>query len=262
MLKRRIAIAIILVLAISILALLRDCRRQQKRVKSLEEEKRSVAIEQYAPRIIALSDEVRTKLLSANEEIARCYTNEQLEAMREAMMKMPMENDFVSWQTAPEIDAPIQNSFGRRFIWSVEQRPFATSEAFERFARMNIDLALFYGNVNIRRKNFEQASLIEYKTLVQFKAYEGSFQKSGRPELAETARHFIELWIEQIESANGLTRQAARYAVKQNTVLAEAISPGRGSSHEKAIRCARASAIGLIKSGYTPKWLDVEFPCK
>ena len=72
----------------------------------------------------------------------------------------------------------------------------------------------------------------------------------------------MEKAIEQIESANGLTRQAARYAVKQNTVLAEAISPARGSSHEKAIRCARASAIGLIKSGYTPKWLDEEFPCK
>ena len=67
-------------------------------------------------------------------------------------------------------------------------------------------------------------------------------------------------WYEQIESPQGFTRQYALHVV-DSFLLARKLAPEQyWMSNKWILEEGRAQVMPLIRLGYTPKWLDGEFP--
>jgi len=155
----------------------------------------------------------------------------------------------------------MRKTFHQSFLFAEGLRGFESASDFDNFAHVNFSLAMYYGEQDIRRGQFESLTAIEYLAYEKFKGYEEQFRTEGRTDLMRIASDFLRRIIEHIESQGGFTRQAARHMVLLNTEYAEVMRSGGGLSKGSAIRLGRAYVNGLVNVGYKPKWLDVEYPC-
>ena len=119
---------------------------------------------------------------------------------------------------------------------------------------------MFFGRSCFRGKEFEIPICIEYLTFLRFRKYKEKFHAEGKKDLEQVAQRFMDLWIAHIESPEGFTRIGLRGLIRQRTELDEAVRPGSGVSHEDVIEFGRGVTMGLVRCGYTPKWLDKDFP--
>jgi len=154
----------------------------------------------------------------------------------------------------------MRKTFHESFLFAKGLRAFETAIDFDNFAHVNFSLAMYYGELDIRRGQFEPLTAIEYLAYEKFKGYEELFRTEGRTDLVRIASDYLRRMTEHIESQSGFTLQAARHIVLLNTEYAEVMRPGSGLSKTSAIRLGRAYVNGLVNVGYTPKWLDEEYP--
>ena len=150
--------------------------------------------------------------------------------------------------------------FNRSFLRTDSLKDFSSVDEFARFAWANTEVSMFFGRMYIRGKEFEIAIGAEYLTFLRFRKYMEKFHAEGKTDLEQMARHFMDLWIAHIESPDGFTRLGVRGMIRQQTELVDAARPGCGMSRKGAISLGRGMTRGLISCGYTPKWLDVDFP--
>ena len=68
---------------------------------------------------------------------------------------------------------------------------------------------------------------------------------------------FLAKWISLIESEKGLTRMKIRRYMPAMHVRARMVGD---VSPAQVVKAVRWHALSLINCGYTPKWLDEEFP--
>ena len=190
-------------------------------------------------------------------DIAQAYTNQDIMAMRIAMLKLPAVNDHLTWQISPQIEKPLAMTFDDTFLRTKKLLDFDTSAQFEGFVKSNIEVALFLGGVYARRKCFDIASFIKSLTFQRLKHYEEKFAKEGKDEFREVAAKALSLWTAWIESPQGFTRQKAIWEVRTSTEYAEILKPECAQPREKALFSARKNAEAMLKpTGLSPAWLS------
>ena len=73
---------------------------------------------------------------------------------------------------------------------------------------------------------------------------------------ASVARKYLKEWIGHIESENGFARSAATFTFRFDTEFLPATRPKCHITTDKALQHARSMAIGLLRCGYRPRWLE------
>ena len=189
---------------------------------------------------------------TAYRKAADAYQARDLIALRTAL---PLCNNC-----PVEIEKILLSPFNRNFLRTDTLQGFTRVEDFECFAWANIEVAMFFGRSCFREKSFEIPISIEYLTFLRFRKYKEKFHIEGKKDLEQMAQRFMDLWIAHVESPEGFTRIGLRALVRQRTELDEALRPGGGVSRKAVIEFGRGMTMGLVRCGYTPKWLDKDFP--
>lgn len=155
--------------------------------------------------------------------------------------------------------------FPLRTIWlsdlkrNEELKGCLLSHEYERRMRTYIALSKTLGNAILNLRLFSERILLEidYMLLKRLQDDRDKFMVDGDVESAKVAEHFIGEWIMQIESDNGFSRV---YMRSQNQGL-ELIVTRREVSAKELREDLRKCSLNLRRMcGYTPKWLDKEFP--
>ena len=188
---------------------------------------------------------------AAYRKAADAYQARDLIALRTALYSLP---------AFPDTKMPLRLAFDDSFLRTERLQDFTDAGVFERFAWVNTEVSMYYGRLYLRGRDFEILTCIEEFSFLRFRKYKEKFHAEGKKDLEQVAQRFMDLWIAHIESPEGFTRIGLRGLVRQRTELAEAVRPGGGVSQKAVIEFGRGMARGLVRCGYTPKWLDVDFP--
>ena len=159
-----------------------------------------------------------------------------------------------------EVERILLSPFNRSFLRTDILQDFERVEDFERFSWVNTEVSMFFGMLYARGREFDVLTCLEELSFLRFRKYKEKFHIEGKKDLEQMAQRFMDLWIAHIESPEGFTRIGLRGLVRQRTELDEALRPGGGVSKKAVIEFGRGMTRGLIRCGYTPKWLDVDFP--
>lgn len=224
----------------------------RERVAAAEQKRLNFVMEMLCPGKGETIEVVGVNPESAYRKAADAYQARDMIALRTAL---PLCNNC-----PVEIEKILLSPFNRSFLRTDTLQEFTRVEDFECFAWVNIEVAMFFGRSCFREKSFEIPISIEYLTFLRFRKYKEKFHAEGKKDLEQVARRFMDLWIAHIESPEGFTRIGARGMIRQQTELVDAARPGCGMSQKGAISLGRGMTMGLVRCGYTPKWLDKDFP--
>ena len=195
-------------------------------------------------------------LRNGYERMAKAYLKRDRLELSMAMASLPASKDFLRCEISSHIDEALSTAFNDTFLRTEELFDFADEGSFAAFAWVNLDVAMFYGRLRLKQKDFESLCFIENLVYLRLKQYHDKFEREERADLQNAARRFMDLWEAQIESPDGFTRQGIRGMYLMNSVYARACGHGPGFTRENALVMGRALANGLVKCGYRPKWLD------
>lgn len=215
------------------------------------------SVQKYEKRRIEVDVAEQLALKSIFRDIENAYTNYQIKAMSQAIANVSNRIDFVQDQLFSELNGGIERFWVERFLQGSLHRQFDKPAEFELFLTIHTKMALFFGDCLCRRNEYEWSKMlwIESRTFEVVKKLADKYFKDGRNELANVARKSLGAWIVHIESDKGFIRKLAHYHLEKSWPLIELgkITP------ERARIGACGDAITLIRSGYTPKWLDEFF---
>ena len=89
------------------------------------------------------------------------------------------------------------------------------------------------------------------------KSCQNCFNAAGRTDMEKTAERFLAEWIDQIESENGYTRACLVQDIACVRVQGDSLMENCGMTWDEVSQNVVLQVThGLIKAGYTPKWLD------
>ena len=193
-------------------------------------------------------------------DIVAAYTNGDVLAMKKQMSRLPKVHYQLQWQAAHGVAAAFSTALNESFLCLRQLRDFSDVEEFERYLRAGLEATRFYGEADIRRRSFDFPVGLEYLALMTLKRYCKKFHDAGRDDFEKVAQQYLEYWIARIESTDGLTRQCAWHTFNYHTLYLRVVKPESALTDAQGAQLARQTASGLIHCGYTPKWLDEEFP--
>ena len=193
------------------------------------------------------------------EEIAMAYSNGQVSAMQEWVNRFPKEAYRLRGDDLVKIIQPINRLWFRECGRIDLCEDFATPVEFEQQMEMRLALTKIYGNfiVDSGETAVSELGTFDVTILKQLQEYKDKFKRDGKSEYLPAAERLIAEWIEQIESERGFTRE---YARSQRNGLRRLVE--RGEVTEEVLMANVRIYPLLLKErcGYTPKWLDEEFP--
>ena len=206
------------------------------------------------------------ELAHAFMEIAEVYANGSLSALRERMADVPPIITNVARSVCIEVQRPLCTLFddsfsivrqvrvnGKVVSLKSNEREFFDVKEFDDFAKRNIETTLFLGETELKRgASSGYLVYLDKQVLRSFNAYREKFRSEGKTELAVRADEFYRQWCERVESENGFTRSYARFQL--------GLQMSGGKTKAQAAAFARSCVAGIVRCGYTPKWLDAEFP--
>ena len=233
----------------------RDNSRLRVQIVSLEDAEMRRICSLFRTRQSLLTNEKCADLTKAYSAIAEAYEGMNAVQMRTRMLMLP-EAAYHIWNVYPVLDLPLRKHFDENFLRTENLHPFSDVKSFDRYVEINLMVAMFYGRLYLRQKNFESLCFIEHLVYLRLKQYHDKFEREKETDLQNAARRFMDLWEAQIESPDGFTRQGIRGMYLMNSVYARACGHGPGLTRENALVMGRALANGLVKCGYRPKWLD------
>ncbi len=97
----------------------------------------------------------------------------------------------------------------------------------------------------------------EARVFGNLKKYKKRASILGMREYERIVDGFLAKWISLIESETGLTRMKIRHFMPAMHIRAHMVGD---VSPAQVVKDVREHALPLINLGYTPKWLDEEFP--
>ena len=251
--KMKILLSVVAVVAVTF-AVVRTSQISglKERAAAAEHKRLNFVMEMLCPGKGVAMEVVGVNPESAYRRAADAYQTRDLIALRTALSLC---------NNCPiEIERILLSPFNRGFLRTDTLQEFSRVGDFECFAWANIEVAMFFGRSCFREKSYEIPISIEYLTFLRFRKYKEKFHAEGKKDLEQVAQRFMDLWIAHIESPEGFTRIGVRGMIRQQTELVDAARPGCGMSQKGAISLGRAMSMGLVRCGYTPKWLDAEFP--
>ena len=204
------------------------------------------------------------KAIFAN--VGEAYTNGQFEVARRRLVEIP--DDFLTLLADPyrEVTAllgvPFCDDFLFRHDKGIQARPlrdFTDVTIFTSYMRLNFELTRFFNDSDVKRAKLPN-KFYEWHMLYQLKCYMKKFSEEGKCELEHAAKAFYDEWCEQVESKDGYTRQYM-WDLMGDYLYTRKHRPDLWLSNRQIMEIVRHEADSLIKrGGYTPKWLDEEFP--
>ena len=196
------------------------------------------------------------ELVSAYRELYVAYTNSDVDAMQDCMSRMPSTVSNVLARILLVAEGDFYESVWSTFLTSTNLVEFANVEDVRRYFQVNLLAVRFLGDTDLRRRSYSGLISIERRVLKKLNCYKEKFHNETRTDMEACIDGFIAQWVEHIESEKGYTRMYMRsqVALQCDHVLKD------GWSQERLLDAIRRYADGLIRVGYTPKWLDEEFP--
>ena len=135
---------------------------------------------------------------------------------------------------------------------------FPTHEALSDYLDVNLALVRFLGMAAAERMGLENpVDWWEGSALRNLKEYKKSAAVLGMREHERIVDGFLAKWIDLIESEKGLTRIKLRRNMPTRFIRARMVGD---LTPAQVVKGVRSYALNLINCGYTPKWLDEEFP--
>lgn len=221
-----------------------------RRLKDLDERHFGVKSE--------FSSNQSNKLTAINAKLACALADCDVEFLHTCVLVLTNDfRDVRSWHRPPFED--VLDKYFRDEILRVGQLEVeSTIEDMERRLAVDFEVAILLGQSRIRSNPREnRASVIDewfYNRLKQCKSH---FRSSGQQSCEKTIEKWTLRWIEYVESDVGVSRCAAHRIFDFEK---ERIVEVGDTTMGLALKAARAYANGLISSGYTPRWLDHDFP--
>ena len=224
----------------------------KKRIASVEQKRLDLLMEKLWSGKGETIEVVGVNPESAYRKAADAYQARDLIALRTAL-------SFCN-NCPIEVERILLSPFNRSFLRTDILQDFERVEDFVRFSWANTEVSMFFGMLYARGREFDVLTCLEELSFLRFRKYKEKFHTEGKKDLEQMAQRFMDLWIAHIESPEGFTRIGLRALVRKGTELSEAMRPGSGLPQKSVIEFGRGMARGLIRCGYTPKWLDKDFP--
>ena len=199
---------------------------------------------------IAQSNEVAEALA----HVIEAYTNGTTALMKERIDQLPKYFSEIGGFRYCALMTPLWRA-AKKFWFADTIRQFEDVEDLEKYFTHNLGMIRFICDGETKRYS-EYPVLIEWRVLALLQKYRAFYRKLARVDMEKAVTRYLDEWIVHIESENGYTRRAAWMQV---SLQYRNIVEGRWSC-EELFRWARRKAFGLNNCGYTPKWLDEEFP--
>ena len=185
--------------------------------------------------------------------MAEVYERDDGETMLAVMEDIPDVVTNMPDQALALAIKPIQSALDRRFIHAESLFEFSSGLDFERFGRANMEIVRYFGNLYLRRGgDCELLFVYDSQTLKQLMRYKDMFHAKDMLDCERAADMLIAEWVEQIESKDGFTR---RYMWFQVDLQWPRYHEGKMTIDELS-KLVKSYADGLIRLGYTPKWLS------
>ena len=212
------------------------------------------SVQKYEKKRIEIGEAEQQALRAIYRDIQVAYTNNQVEAMMQAMACVSNRVDNIPNVLYRELSGGIEDLFCMQFRACKPRSVFDSLADFDNFVALHTKMALFLGNYSCKRNDygFVQTAWIEYGTFEVLKRYVDQFHDEGKKDFEAIAQKYLDNWILHIESDQGFIRRNAHYQMDMSW---PAIELGK-ITREDARRGALTGANTLIKLGYTPKWLD------
>jgi len=249
-------VVILIACACAVGALVRVNSSLSRRVSCLEREKASLFKEKFLPVDEPMTYTEKCLLGNLCHRIRHAYEVEGYQSLKPYAEALTCMRKGAGRDDMGNAEKTLKRVSHDEFLWTEEIRAFASRDEFARYLDIQYDLLMFLGELDIERRNFETVSAPECLAYKKICAYCEHFHSSSDRDWCGVAEEYRTRLISHIESSSGFTRQSAVYQMRLNTEYAEALSPGKGLSREKALKLGRMIAEGLVRSGYTPKWLD------
>lgn len=221
------------------------------------------------PPSVRISDDQKQKLRDVVRDLEEAYTNCQIETMLNRLSQVPEYFHHLPRPIYLELNGFLHSeTFVPRYL-DKEKLPLSLIieandvNGFENYVHVCFEAARFVGNSLVRRGhgiNNNDVETIESKLLNRLQAIKQHLHETGKRRLEERTDALISEWCMLIESSDGITRKRALQLVDHYLYMRKSKPEDCWLSNEKVLKIGRAQAEPLIRLGYTPKWLDVEFP--
>lgn len=190
-------------------------------------------------------------------DIVAAYTNQQASLISEGVQRLPGEFFSLRGKDWDEAIRPINRAWFAGWCFDEQKRIFSTSTQLSNWFQTNLTFAKAYGSILVRSGIKDSLAAFDVWVLAGLQSCRNEFEKDGNSDYVEVTDRFIVEWIEQIESEQGFTREYVRW---QNRELACLVVAGEIS--QAALRNNIRGYVRALQKrcGYTPKWLDEEFP--
>lgn len=193
------------------------------------------------------------------EEIVTAYSNSQVSVMREWVSRFPKEAYRLKGDDLVKIIWPINRLWSCECVQIDRCGDFATPVEFEQQMEKRLALTKIYGNFIVASGETAVSELgtFDVTILKLLQEHRDKFEREGKSEFLSVAERLIAEWIEQIESERGFTRE---YARSQKSGLWRLVESGEVTEDALMTNVRIYPLLLKERCGYTPKWLDKEFP--
>lgn len=181
-------------------------------------------------------------------DLSEAYTNGLSDVTERLMLHAPSRVATVADSVLADLARPLFRPFLLGFLLGFRSDDFKSVEEFERIVGRDIEKARFLGELGVRRGAYTRLlPFIERHVLIRLNAYRREFAREGRSDLEASAAELVENWCRRIESEAGFTRSYVLATVRNRSGV---------PSVEWARRFARHETAGLVRAGYSPKWIE------
>lgn len=204
------------------------------------------------------SDVEREALAEEFRKVAFAYTNSQPLEIRKCLSFLTNHVEDLAYPEFSRLIDIAREPFGEEFLHTDKFKEFSTPQEFSDFLLVNVEMAKLFGALEVCRFNpGEGQGFTEVFTLFRLLNYQKYYRNRQLPQYEAIAKGYVSSWIEQVESKDGSSLRQARKAF---LIERRRQKDFGGIEPSRPYIAARFYAQPFIRCGYTPKWLDREFP--
>lgn len=190
-------------------------------------------------------------------EIVSAYSNQQANLILECVKKLPDRFFELRGNDWNQAILPMNRAWFDGWSIGEPTMTFKTCEDLRTWLLANLTFAKVYGTMLSKSGNMDMLPAFDVWVLTGLQAHKEKYAKACKRDYLDVTERFIAAWVEQIESERGFTREYMRW---QNKSLCRLVKEGE-LTPAKLRQNIRGNVWPLQKRcGYTPKWLDEEFP--
>ena len=205
------------------------------------------------PLVVQVTPDQSNELKVVFLQVRAAYDRGDSEAMRKWMEVLPGCVTNMPVAMFHSLVRPVRDILTNDFLNPRNLHDFGNVKEFELYARMSVELAVFWGGIYLKRDCYDSpVSFLDGSVLRQLQYYKRKFHSDGKTDLESSADEAIEAWHGHIESENGFLRRYMWYQVELYRIGFK-----RGEMTMREVSDAvKGHARRVVGLGYTPKWLS------